>query len=72
MSRSFKKNPVTGNTVAESEKKDKQLANRSYRRTSKQKIENEQEPPLIRENSNVWSFDKDGKHWSKNQKDLRK
>jgi len=72
MSRSYNKNPIRGNTTADSEKKDKQIANRSFRRTSKQKIKNEKEPPLVRENSNVWTFDKDGKHWSVDRKVIRK
>lgn len=62
MSRSYKKNPFTGNTTSESEKQDKQLANRRFRRNSKQKINMEKEPHLsIFEVSNICKFAKDGK-----------
>lgn len=63
MSRSYKKNPFTGNTTSKSEKQDKQLANRCFRRNSKQKINMGKEPHLsLNEVSNIWKFDKDGKN----------
>jgi hypothetical protein len=52
-------------TTARSEKKDKRLYNRRYRRVTKQILHNEPERellPSLREYSNPWSMDKDGKH----------
>ena len=75
MSRSEKKNKIRGITTAKSEKENKQEANRKYRRIIKQKVKsNESELPEIREISNVWSFDKDGKIYDSemSEKDLRK
>ena len=75
MSNSKKKTKIRGNTTAESEKADKQAANRKYRRIVKQKVKKGDENiPKIRETSNVWSFDKDGKIYDSNMKDkdLRK
>lgn len=79
MSQSRKKTPVSGNTTATSEKQDKRLANRRLRRNSNQVLKAsglESEPvlPVMREVSNVWSFDKDGRHWMRNPtpKDMRK
>lgn len=75
MSRSEKKTKIRGTTTAKSEKENKQKANREYRRVVKQKIKsNESELPEIRETSNVWSFDKDGKKYDSEMtnKDLRK
>ncbi len=75
MSRSFKKTPKKGITSAETEKQDKRKANRRFRRKTKIQVQKE-EPVLyeIREVSNIWSFDKDGKKFIKNstKKDLRK
>lgn len=64
MSRSRRKTPIHGMTSASSEKKDKRLYNRRFRRVSKQalQVSPEQEPlPHLREHSNPWSMDKDGK-----------
>ena len=62
MSRSFRKIPIAGITTAKSEKQDKRLANRRYRRITKQLIKNNNfNLPLLREVSNIWSMDKDGK-----------
>ncbi len=75
MSRSKKKNKIHGNTTAKSEKENKRDANRKYRRIVKQKIQSDEtELPEVREISNVWSFDKDGKRYNPNMtdKDLRK
>ncbi|MGJ8762363.1 MAG: hypothetical protein ACSHXA_17635 [Polaribacter sp.] len=75
MSRSEMKNKIRGITTAKSEKENKQEANRKYRRIIKQKVKsNESELPEIREISNVWSFDKDGKKYDAEMtdKDLRK
>jgi len=75
MSRSRKKTKKRGVSCAVSDKEDKQHANRTYRRVTKQKVKDgETELPLIRETSNVWSFDKDGKTYDDEmtEKDLRK
>jgi hypothetical protein len=64
MARSRKKTAVSGNTTADSEKQDKRLANRTYRSTVKQLIKaGIFSLPLLREMSNVWNMDKDGKRW---------
>ena len=61
MSRSFKKNPICGHTMATSEKKDKRIANRTHRRINKTRINSGQEPLELREVSDPWGMDKDGK-----------
>jgi hypothetical protein len=75
MSKSEKKTKIRGITTAKSEKENKQDANRKFRRIIKQKVKsNESELPEIREISNIWSFDKDGKIYDSEmtEKDLRK
>jgi hypothetical protein len=86
MSRSIKRTPIIGHTTAETEKHDKRLANRFLRRRSRQVlrtsavgscnhvVEGLGELPLLREVSNVYCFDKDGKQWldDPDPKDLRK
>lgn len=75
MSRSEKKTKIRGITGAKSEKENKQDANRKYRRIVKQKVKsNKSDLPEIKEVSNVWSFDKDGKRYDSEmtEKDLRK
>lgn len=72
MSRSVKKTKIKGITNASSEKRDKQEANRKYRRILKELIGKEEEKlPQLREVSNIWNFQKDGKKYSPNQ-DVRK
>jgi hypothetical protein len=66
MSRSFKKTPIHGNAVAESEKSDKIRANRDFRRAVQAALYHEKEIPLFREVSDVWDFAKDGKHYGGN------
>ena len=66
MSRSRRKTPVVGWTLAESEKGDKQKANRKLRRLAKEAVRLAKEPPLQKETSNVWTFSKDGKMWMDN------
>lgn len=64
MSRSRRKTPITGITTAESEKKDKRLANRAERRINKLLLKYYQDESKLRakrEVSNVWVMDKDGK-----------
>jgi hypothetical protein len=75
MSRSKKKTPKTGMTTAESEKDDKRKANRKFRRKIKVQVQKgETELVKIKEVSNIWSFDKDGKQFLKNppSKEMRK
>ncbi|AXG69524.1 hypothetical protein KORDIASMS9_01747 [Kordia sp. SMS9] len=75
MSRSYKKIKIRGITTATSEKKDKRAANRKLRRIIKQKnILEETVLPKLREISNVWAFDKDGKIYDAEmiEKELRK
>lgn len=64
MSRSRRKNPVTGFTTADSEKWDKRQANRRLRQTNKRILAKGGEVfARKREVSNVWLFGKDGKQW---------
>lgn len=79
MSRSRRKNPIVGHTTAESEKTDKRLANRRYRRRARQVLGGSDPAgdvimPHVNEVSNVWQFDKDGKQYldSPEPKDMRK
>ncbi|GEN75179.1 hypothetical protein [Chryseobacterium hagamense] len=66
MSRSRRKNPITGITTAETEKKNKLEANRKFRRLNRIKIHKGNfELFQLREISNVWNFDKDGKQYLK-------
>ena len=62
MSRSYRHTPIFGITTSRSEKQDKRFANRPLRRKVKSRlVTGDEEMPLLREVSNVWSFDKDGK-----------
>lgn len=64
MSRSKRRTPVCGVTTARSEKQDKRLYNRRYRRVCKQAIHSDpgrELLPRLREYSNPWVMDKDGK-----------
>ncbi len=65
MSRSYRKVSISGITMAESEKKDKRLYNRRYRKAVKQSIlaARYDRIPILRECSNPWSMDKDGKQY---------
>jgi len=75
MSRSFKKTPIFGNTKGVSEKLDKRLANRSFRRTTNTCLASGKEPPFNKnQTSDIWGFTKDGKHFWKHAKkeDMRK
>ena len=75
MSRSRRKNPIRGNTTAESEKHSKLKANRKLRRLTKETLKNRKEVlPLLREVSDKWNFEKDGKKYVTNlsEKKLRK
>ena len=75
VSRSKKKTKIEGITTAKSEKENKRDANRKFRRIIKQKINSgKTEMPKLREVSNVWDFDKDGKRYNLEikEKQLRK
>ncbi len=75
MSRSTKKSKIKGISSATSEKKDKQIANRKFRRTVKQKVNlGNDEIPDLKEITNKFSFDKDGKIYDSemSERDLRK
>lgn len=75
MSRSKRQTPKTGITTAETEKKNKRNANRKLRRTVKIQVKQDKDKlSTLREVSDVWSFDKDGKQYLKNPsgKELRK
>jgi hypothetical protein len=68
MARSRFHTPITGITLAESEKRDKQLWHRHYRRCERQNLAmcvdwDEYITVHEREVSNPWMFDKDGKRW---------
>lgn len=64
MSRSFRKNKICGYTSKESEKSDKTIANKKLRRLVKVRIQKKSEHlPILKEVSNIWWFDKDGKHY---------
>ncbi len=75
MSRSRRKTPITGVTTAVTEKENKRDANRKLRRLNKIKIHKKDYDLFrLREISNVWAFDKDGKHYVKepSKRSLRK
>lgn len=64
MSRSRKKSKVQSVSNADTEKEDKRFANRKHRRIVKQQVKSGKENlAQLKEVSNVWSFDKDGKHY---------
>jgi hypothetical protein len=75
MARSRKRVPITGITNAKTEKNNKRKANRKFRRLTKVQIKKGGvQITSIKEVSNVWSFDKDGKQFLHNptKKDFRK
>lgn len=78
MSRSRKKSPVCGVVSQDSEKQEKQDANRALRRRVKQHLganSDDMSLPVLREVSDVWSISKDGKfrfNPSKDPKLMRK
>ena len=64
MSRSYKHTTISAITTAQSEKKDKQLANRRFRRISKHRVKIDAEPLVhLNEVSDIWDFQKDGKRY---------
>jgi hypothetical protein len=75
LSRSYRRTPIFGITTSRSEKQDKAFANRRLRRKVKVCLAaDNEELPLLREISNVWSFDKDGKSYclDPSAKEMRK
>ena len=71
MSRSFRKNPFIG-VCGGSDKLDKRISNRRLRRRVLECLERGEEPPVLREVSDVWLFQKDGKYRVDDKKWLRK
>lgn len=66
MSRSVRKTPIVGNTVAESEKEDKKLFSRRQRKSIKQQLRTTDEPvEKEHKRSGQYLFEKDGKHYLK-------
>lgn len=64
MSRSFKHTTISAITTATSEKRDKQLANRRFRRISRHRVKIDAEPLVdLNEISDIWDFQKDGKRY---------
>lgn len=64
MARSFRRTPIAGITTAETEKRDKQKANRRYRHAVRVAIaEGRDHIPNRRELSDPWDMAKDGKKW---------
>jgi len=64
MSRSIKKTPIIGHCNCCSEKKDKRIANRKFRLSTKILLKKGKDPLFsIRQISNVWQFGKDGKQY---------
>ena len=64
MSRSYKHTTISGITTATSEKRDKQLANRRFRRISRHRVKIDEEPLIdLNEISDPWDFQKDGKRY---------
>ena len=80
MSRSKRKNPFCGMTTSESEKEDKRIYNRRFRHKIKQEIhtsstDDDFDNTVLREVSNPWSMDKDGRQRfdpKKNPEEMRK
>ena len=71
MSRSYRKSPFIG-TCGGSDKFDKRISNRRLRRRVLECLERGEEPPVLREVSDVWLFQKDGKYRVDDKKWLRK
>jgi len=64
MSNSTRNNPAGGWTTARSEKYAKRIANRRFRRKTREAIHHGREPPVhLRQISQRWLWPKDGKRW---------
>lgn len=68
MTRSYRHTPIFGNCLCRSEKRDKRIANRAWRRIVRVRLHTGTTEllPLQREVSNVCDFGKDGKRWFRN------
>lgn len=65
MSRSRKKTPIHTIACCSSQKEDKTLANRKFRRMTSMAITNGKEPPLSKfQAANPWDFVGDGKRYN--------
>lgn len=72
MSRSKRKSPYMG-LCADSEKWDKRKNNRRLRKKCKEALKNDKELPNMKEISDIWTMNKDGKFkLDKNDKLMRK
>lgn len=75
MSRSRRNTPIFGNTRAPSERVDKDIWHRKFRRVSRSAIKAGWEVlPHFRDMSSPWKMDKDGKRWwgGAQARDMRK
>jgi hypothetical protein len=75
MSRSRKKTPKLGISSSDSEKEDKKIANRIFRRKGKQQVKSGEEPVSdMNAVMTTWEMAKDGKWYVKNPspKQMRK
>lgn len=64
MSRSFRHTPITGICCCESEKQDKRIHNRRYRRICKTLLRTGVDVlPKLRELTNIWVWGKDGRQY---------
>jgi len=75
MARSYRHTPIFGITTSKSEKQDKRLANRWLRRAVRLQVQRGLDVlSLLREVSNAWCFDKDGRAYNPraSAKDMRK
>ncbi len=67
MTRSSRQTPIVGITTCHSEKRDKRFANRACRRALHVALADDATGdgllPTLRDVSNPWTMDKDGKQW---------
>jgi len=66
MGKSFRKNPIRGNSYKDSEKQDKKIANRKFRKKEKQAIRGgklSRIPHNLNEVYSISTMAKDGKHY---------
>lgn len=61
MSRSFRHHPIIGFLACDSEKEDKELWHRRFRRRTRQLVNIGLTPPEVKEASDPWLMSKDGK-----------
>ena len=63
MSRSCRKTPKCGISMAASEKRDKQIANRRYRRAATVAVSRGDDSPAYNVIADPWTYSKDGKQY---------